>query len=115
VHTPLNMALNRLRQLQRLPIPSLSRPFTSTRLARSDKLMGEEGEPPKSNKPDPSDNSSAAPNRNMRSDEDTLNTDHKSSASQEEHKTGDDHPAKQPDPQAKPTRSTGIGGNEAVG
>jgi hypothetical protein len=77
--------------------------------------MGEKGEPPKSNKPDPSDNSSAAPNRNVRSDNDTINTDQKSSASKEEHKSGSDHPAKQPDYQEKPSRSTGIGGNERVG
>jgi hypothetical protein len=109
------MVFLRLRPLQRLSTPSLSRPFTNTRLARSDKLMGEEGEPPKSNKPDPSDNSSAAPNRNVRSDKDTLNTDQQSSASKEEHKTGSDHPAKQPDYQEKPSRSTGIGGNERVG
>lgn len=45
---------------------------------------------------------------------DTPNTDRQSSASQEEHKTGDDHPAKQPDYQAEPTRSTGFGGQAEV-
>ncbi|KAJ4410898.1 hypothetical protein N0V91_001827 [Didymella pomorum] len=37
-----------------------------------------------------------------------------SSASTDEHKSGADHPAKQPDQQAQPTRSTGIGGGEEV-
>jgi hypothetical protein len=73
------------------------------------KLMGDN---PDANLPDPSENSSAAPNAKVRSD--TQNTDHQSSASDKEHLTGDDHPAKQPDPQAKPTRSTGIGGDEKV-
>jgi len=50
--------------------------------------------------------------RDVRSD--TPNTDRQSSASQEEHKTGDDHPAKQPDYQAEPRRSTGIGGDSKV-
>ena len=67
---------------------------------------------PASNLPDPSENSSAAPNAKMRSD--TQNTDQQSSASKDEHKTEDDHPAKQPDYQAQPTRSTGIGGNTEV-
>lgn len=65
-----------------------------------------------SNKPDQSANSSAKPNADARSS--TLNTDKQSSASDQEHKSGDDHPAKQPDQQAQPTRSTGIGGNEEV-
>jgi len=65
-----------------------------------------------SNKPDQSTNSSAKPNADVRSS--TLNTDKQSSASEDEHKSGDDHPAKQPDQQAKPTRSTGIGGQEEV-
>ena len=70
------------------------------------------GENPKSNFPDPSENSSAAPNRKVRSE--TQDTDRPSSASTEEHKSGDDHPAKQPDDQAQPTRSTGIGGESEV-
>lgn len=65
-----------------------------------------------SNKPDQSANSSAKPNADARSS--TLNTDKQSSASDQEHKSGDDHPAKQPDQQAQPTRSTGIGGNKEV-
>jgi hypothetical protein len=73
------------------------------------KLMGDN---PDANLPDPSENSSAAPNAKVRSD--TQNTDHQSSASDKEHLSGDDHPAKQPDPQTKPTRSTGIGGDEKV-
>jgi hypothetical protein len=35
--------------------------------------------------------------------------DAQSNASTQEGKTGDDHPAKQPDPQAEVTRSTGFG------
>jgi hypothetical protein len=70
------------------------------------------GDNPDANLPDPSKNSSAAPNAKVRSD--TQNNDHQSSASQDEHKTGDDHPAKQPDYQAQPSRTTGIGGSEEV-
>ncbi|KAH9874637.1 hypothetical protein IAQ61_003827 [Plenodomus lingam] len=67
---------------------------------------------PAANLPDPSPNSSAAPNASVRSD--TQNTDRQSSASKDEDKTGDDHPAKQPDYQAEPKRGTGIGGQEEV-
>lgn len=45
---------------------------------------------------------------------DTPNNDPQSSASQEEHKSGDEHPAKQPDGQAEPSRSTGFEGNTEV-
>lgn len=81
-----------------------SRPLSEQELKRGP-AMG-------SNKPDASANSSAKPNADKRSS--TLNTDEQSSASTDEHKSGDDHPAKQPDQQAEPTRSTGIGGNEQV-
>jgi hypothetical protein len=101
------MAYLRLRAVQRLPLQTSLRSFGTTPLRR--KLMGDN---PDANLPDPSKNSSAAPNAKVRTD--TQNTDHQSSASQDEHLTGDDHPAKQPDPQAKPTRSTGIGSNDKV-
>lgn len=65
-----------------------------------------------SNKPDQSTNSSAKPNADLRSS--TLNTDKQSRASELEHKSGSEHPAKQPDHQAQPTRTTGIGGKEGV-
>lgn len=45
---------------------------------------------------------------------DNPNADSVSNASRDEHKTGDDHPARQPDPQAQPTRSTGFGGQTEV-
>ena len=45
---------------------------------------------------------------------DTPNTDQQSTASQEEYKTGDGHPAKQPDYQQEPNRKTGIGGGTEV-
>jgi hypothetical protein len=45
---------------------------------------------------------------------DTPNTDPQSTASPDEHKSGDDHPAKQPDYQATPTKSTGVGGQTEV-
>lgn len=45
---------------------------------------------------------------------DNPNVDPVSNVSREEHKTGDDHPARQPDPQAQPTRSTGVGGQAEV-
>jgi hypothetical protein len=73
------MAYLRLRAVQRLPLQTSLRSFGTTPLRR--KLMGDN---PDANLPDPSKNSSAAPN------------------------------AKQPDPQAKPTRSTGIGSNDKV-
>jgi len=63
------------------------------------------GENPKANQPD-------SINQQVRSD--TPNTDKQSSASPDENKSGDDHPAKQPDHQAEPTRSTGIGGDSEV-
>lgn len=85
------------------------RTFTTARpLAQELKRGPEMG----SNKPDQGANSSAKPNADVRSS--TLNTDKQSSASDQEHKSGDDHPAKQPDQQAQPTRSTGIGGTEEV-
>lgn len=58
------------------------------------------GTDPKANQPD-------SINQKVRND--TPNTDSQSTASQDEHKSGSDHPAKQPDPQVKPDRSTGIG------
>lgn len=63
------------------------------------------GSNPKSNQPD-------SPNASVRKD--TPNTDKQSNASADEHKTGDDHPAKQPDTQAEPDRKTGIGGETKV-
>ncbi|XP_014556880.1 hypothetical protein COCVIDRAFT_37612 [Bipolaris victoriae FI3] len=67
---------------------------------------------PASNIPDPHPNSSAAPNAKVRSD--SQHTDQQSSASRDEGKQGDEHPAKQPDFQAQPERTTGIGGGEQV-
>jgi hypothetical protein len=101
------MAISRLRALQRLPVRASLRPFSSSSVSL--KMMGDN---PKSNFPDPSENSSAAPNARVRTD--TQNTDHQSSASPDENKSGDDHPAKQPDHQAEPSRSTGIGGDTKV-
>ncbi|KAF2026399.1 hypothetical protein EK21DRAFT_74225 [Setomelanomma holmii] len=101
------MAYLRLRAVQRLPLQTSTRSFSTTPLRM--KIMGDN---PDANLPDPSENSSAAPNAKVRTD--TQNTDHQSSASDQEHLTGDDHPAKQPDPQSKPTRTTGIGGDQNV-
>ncbi|KAF1919815.1 hypothetical protein BDU57DRAFT_513107 [Ampelomyces quisqualis] len=94
----------RVRAAQRL---AGIRPFTT-----SSPLTKQMGDSSSSHLPDPSQNKAAAPDARMRSDR--PNTDHQSSASQDEHKTGDDHPAKQPDDQAEPTRMTGIGGGEEV-
>lgn len=44
----------------------------------------------------------------------TPNTDKQSSASKDEHLSGDEHPARQPDYQEAPTRTTGIGGGDEV-
>ncbi|KAH3941964.1 hypothetical protein HBH98_095730 [Parastagonospora nodorum] len=101
------MASLRLRAAQRLPLQTSVRMFSTTPLRY--KLMGDK---PDSNLPDPSKDSSAAPNAKVRSS--PQNTDQQSSASKDEHKAGDDHPAKQPDPQAQPTRTTGIGGGDKV-
>jgi hypothetical protein len=80
----------------RLPTRSFA---ASTRYS---KLMGDN---PAANQPD----SNA---RKVRTD--TPNTDKQSSASPDEDKSGDDHPAKQPDYQAIPSRSTGVGGGSEV-
>jgi len=101
------MAYLRLRAAQRLPLQTTTRTFSTTPLRY--KLMGDK---PDSNLPDPDKNSSAAPNAEVRFS--PQHTDQQSSASKDEHKTGDDHPAKQPDPQAQPTRTTSIGGGEEV-
>jgi hypothetical protein len=74
------------------------RTLATSALRMNGKMMGDN---PKANQPD----SVARKARN-----DTPNTDPQSSASPDEHKTGDDHPAKQPDYQAEPSRTTGIGG-----
>lgn len=79
-----------------------ARPFSTTPRHLAEKRMGSN---PQANQPD-------SINANVR--DDTPNTDHKSSASSEEHKSGEDHPAKQPDPQAEPSRKTGIGGGGEV-
>jgi hypothetical protein len=63
------------------------------------------GSNPDANQPD-------SINKDVRKD--TPNTDNQSSASQQEQKSGDEHPAKQPDDQQQPTRSTGIGGQTDV-
>lgn len=73
-----------------------------TNSARNQSLMGKN---PVANQPDSN-------NANVRKD--TPNTDKQSSASKDEHLSGDDHPAKQPDHQATPDRSTGIGGSTEV-
>ena len=85
------------------------RTFTTTRPITQELKRGPDMG---SNKPDQGPNSSAKPNADVRSS--TPNTDNQSSVSTEEHKSGGDHPAKQPDQQAQPTRSTGIGGDEKV-
>ncbi|KAH8714058.1 hypothetical protein GQ44DRAFT_742462 [Phaeosphaeriaceae sp. PMI808] len=96
-----------------LRLRSLHRLQTSIRLFSSTPLRsGIMGNNPEASLPGPSKNSSAAPNAEVRTD--TQNTDPQSSASRDEHKSGDDHPAKQPDYQAQPDRSTGIGGSEEV-
>lgn len=98
------------RTAPRISILHSTRTFTTTRPVLEQELK--RGPPMGSNKPDASANSSAKPNADARNS--TLNTDQQSSASTQEHKSGADHPAKQPDQQAQPTRSTGIGGGEKV-
>ncbi|KAF1839356.1 hypothetical protein BDW02DRAFT_563893 [Decorospora gaudefroyi] len=96
-----------LRTMRTSLCTSMPRAFSTSR--PTFKIMGNN---PDSNLPDPSKNSSAAPNAKVRSD--TQNTDKQSSASPDEHKSGDDHPAKQPDHQQQPSRTTGIGGETQV-
>ncbi|KAJ4322731.1 hypothetical protein N0V94_002249 [Neodidymelliopsis sp. IMI 364377] len=109
----ITMSFLRLRPIVRTPLclSQFSRTFTTTRTVSQELKRGPDMG---SNKPDDSANSSAKPNADARSDSDTLNTDQQSSASTQEHKSGDDHPAKQPDQQAQPSRTTGIGGGEQV-
>ncbi|KAJ9641330.1 hypothetical protein H2201_008606 [Coniosporium apollinis] len=91
-----------LRPLSAASIRTGNRALATSALRLNGKMMGSN---PKANQPD-----SVA--RKSRSD--TPNTEPQSSASQEEHKTGDDHPAKQPDYQAEPSRSTGFGGQSEI-
>ncbi|TKA50445.1 hypothetical protein B0A49_08702 [Cryomyces minteri] len=72
-----------------------ARPFSTTTAHLSS--------PPMDNQPPSRKGGSQAPN-----------ADKQSSASTAEDKSGDDHPAKQPDQQTQPTRSTGIGGETQV-
>jgi hypothetical protein len=58
--------------------------------------------PPFNNQPSSKAREARAPNH-------TPNMDKQSSASDVEHLEGDDHPAKNADPQGEPTRSTGFG------
>lgn len=93
----------------RLSFPNFTtRPFHTTLLLSKFTASSQ----PPSHLPDPHPNSSAAPNAKVRNS--TQNTDPQSSASQDEHKSGDDHPAKQPDFQEQPKSTTGIGGGEEV-
>ncbi|KAJ9649113.1 hypothetical protein H2199_001027 [Coniosporium tulheliwenetii] len=64
-----------------------SRPFTSSIIRRTDRG-------------DPNPDANYPPSR--------------SPASQDEHLSGDDHPAKQPDNQQQPERTTGFGGQSDV-
>lgn len=84
------------------PLTTTTRTFTTSPLFNDRKLMGSN---PQANMPD----TKAAEARS-----DTPNTDAQSSASKNEHKSGDDHPAKQPDYQAEPEKKTGIGGSSEV-
>lgn len=93
----------------------VARPFSASagRLKEGANTLGAEsqanekrmGSNPQANQPD-------SINKSVRRD--TPNTDPQSTASQQEHKTGDDHPAKQPDYQQEPDRKTGIGGGSEV-
>ncbi|KAF1846743.1 uncharacterized protein K460DRAFT_367483 [Cucurbitaria berberidis CBS 394.84] len=99
------MAYLRCRALQQLHVQRSLRHFGTS--SSYSKTMAKNSE---SNFADTAENSSATP----KVCSDTPSTDQQSSASAEEHKSGDDHPAKQPDYQAQPTRSTGIGGDTEV-
>ncbi len=108
----ITMAFLRLRPVTRTSFLSQpTRTFTTTPTISQELKRGPDMG---SNKPDASVNSSAKPNADARSGSNTLNTDQQSSASSQEHMSGDDHPAKQPDYQETPSRTTGIGGAEEV-
>lgn len=89
-----------------LALQSRPRAFTTSTLLRAD--------PPPGNQP---------PSAKSAGRQSHVSSDSQSSASNEEHKTGDDHPAKQPDSQAPSDRSTGFkegtsevkGGKEGLG
>ncbi|KAH7045117.1 hypothetical protein B0J12DRAFT_549604, partial [Macrophomina phaseolina] len=92
------------------PLRTGPRALSTSPLLHKEQMMGSN---PKANQPD---------GISAQARKDSPNTDPQSNASQEEHKTGDDHPARQPDYQAKPTRSTGFesqdevkGGKEGLG
>ncbi|KAF2872830.1 hypothetical protein BDV95DRAFT_490498 [Massariosphaeria phaeospora] len=100
------MASQTSRTLRQLRLPAVHQSVralaTTPRILSGSKLMGSN---PQANMPDSN-------NRDVRKD--TPNTDQQSSASQDEGRSGDDHPAKQPDHQAEPSRTTGIGGKDKV-
>ena len=66
----------------------------------------QDGPPPMSNQP-------ASKAREARGNE-TPSRDPQNNASNQEHKSGDERPAKQPDPQEQPSRSTGFGAQSEV-
>ena len=92
--TPI-MSLRRAALNQQRLSPFALRAFSSIPARRADKTP-----PPPSNMP---------PNAQKAGKTQTPGEDAQSSASTQEGKTGDDHPAKQPDPQAEVSRSTGFG------
>ena len=92
--TPI-MSLRRAALNQQRLSPFALRAFSSIPVRRADKTP-----PPPSNMP---------PNAQKAGKTQMPGEDAQSSASTQEGKTGDDHPAKQPDPQAEVSRSTGFG------
>jgi hypothetical protein len=92
--TPI-MSLRRAALTQQRLSPFALRSFSSIPARRADKTP-----PPPSNMP---------PNAQKAGKTQIPGEDSQSNASTQEGKTGDDHPAKQPDPQAEVDRSTGFG------
>ena len=92
--TPI-MSLRRVALTQHRLSPFALRTFSSISARRADKTP-----PPPSNMP---------PNAKKAGKTQIPGEDSQSNASAGESRTGDDHPAKQPDPQAEVSRTTGFG------
>jgi hypothetical protein len=92
------MSLRRAAFNQQRLSPFALRAFSSIPARRADDSS--KTPPPPSNMP---------PNAQKAGKTQIPGEDSQSSASTQEHKSGDDHPAKQPDPQAEVSRSTGFG------
>jgi len=117
--------MSTLRNLTHLRLPlrpsTLTKPFTPLTKATYSTIPNTKNSPQGPNKPASETSGTSAQSSktsaDMESGQDASpdNADGKGPMKKEEESTSDSrHPAKQPDSQEKPTRSTGIGGDRAV-